>query len=465
MDGVCIVINFLQRRKKVKKSIGTNYGLKSLVVSLLIVTLLLAIGPQTSRAESIDDLKITIKQMEANMELLQQKMKADMELLQQKINNLEKKQVATVENASNSNNNGSAMILPKDTTFKLYGYAKLDAIYTDKDGGGGSAYTPSAVPLDSADVADNSFIMHARQTRFGLATSTSTDYGKFNTKIETDFYGAGGNQTASNSYGLRLRHAYGELGNLLIGQNWSTFIDLASYAETLDFGGAAGSLFIRQAQIRWTQPFGFGSMQFALENPEASYASQDASAPTSGSGEYFPDVIIRANLNTDFGHFSVAGMVRQLIIDDGIYDDDTYGGALSVTGSIPLFDKDKLVMQFNYGNALGRYMEAEFADAFINPVTHEIETNEQWGGLISYKHFWLDNLRSTLLYSYAERDNDLDYVSDTVDSKYQSIHANLMWSPVSRIGVGIEYIYATREIENGDDGDINRLQTGFQYNF
>ncbi len=448
-----------------KKRIGTNYGLKSSVVSLFIITLLLAISPQTSRAENIDDLKMTIKQMEANMKLLQQKMKADMALLQQKINDLEKKQVAGVENVSNSSNNGSAMILPKDTTFKLYGYAKADAIFTDKDGGGETSYVPSAVPLDSADVADNSFIMHAKQTRFGLFTSTKTDYGKFNTRIETDFFGAGGNQTASNSYGLRLRRAYGELGNLLIGQEWSTFIDLASYPETIDFGGAAGSLFIRQAQIRWTQPFSFGSLQFALENPETSYTSKDASAPTGGSGEYLPDMIIRANLNTDFGHFSVAGMVRQLIIDDGIYDDDTYGGALSLTGSIPLFDKDRLVMQFNYGNALGRYMEAEFEDAFINPVTHEIETNVQWGGLISYKHFWLDNLRSTLVYSYAERDNDLDYVSDTVDSKYQSIHANLMWSPVNRINLGIEYIYATREIENGEDGDINRLQSGFQYNF
>jgi hypothetical protein len=97
-----------------------------------------------------------------------------------------------------------------------------------------------------------SFIMHAKQTRLGLFTNTTTDYGKFNTRIETDFYGSGGNQTASNSYGLRLRRAYGELGNLLVGQEWSTFIDLASYPETIDFGGPAGSLFVRQAQIRWT---------------------------------------------------------------------------------------------------------------------------------------------------------------------------------------------------------------------
>jgi hypothetical protein len=40
-----------------------------------------------------------------------------------------------------------------------------------------------------------------------------------------------------------------------------------------------------------------------------------------------------------------------------------------------------------------------------------------------------------------------------------------MWSPVSRVNLGLEYIYATREVENGDDGDINRLQLGFQYSF
>lgn len=438
---------------KTNSKMKFNSGL--LFIVLFLPTFLVAGFPQTSRSESIDDLKVIINQM-----------KSKMEMLQQKVNTLEKQQAEAATNATPTSNNGSSLILPKDTTVKLYGYAKLDGIYTDKDGGGKYTYSPSAVPLDSqTEVADSALTFHARQTRLGLFTSTPTKYGKFNTRIETDFFGSGGTESYSNSYGLRLRRAYGELGNLLVGQEWSTFIDLASYPETIDFGGPAGSLFIRQALIRWTQPLGFGSLQFALENPESTFISRDATAPTSGSGERFPDVVIRANADTAFGHFSAAAIGRQLIVDNGIYNDDVYGGALSVTGAIPMFDKDKLIMQLNYGNALGRYMEAEFADAFIDPVTHNIETSAQWGGLASYKHFWLDNLRSTLVYSYAERDNDLSYVDDTVDSKYQSIHANIIWSPVSRVNLGLEYIYATREIENGDDGDINRFQVGFQYKF
>jgi hypothetical protein len=416
--------------------------------------------PSGSRAESIEELKATIREMQSNMELLVQK-----------VETLEKQQAKTAEVAKiAADSAGGSMVLPKDTTVKLYGYAKLDGLYTDVDGGGKSSYVPSAVPVDSqsGSLADSSFYMHAKQTRLGIFTSTPTDYGKFNIRVETDFFGSGGTEAYSNSYGIRLRRAYGELGNLLVGQEWSTFIDLASIGETADFGGPAGSLFIRQAQVRWTQPFSFGSLQFAIENPEttlAAYLFEDEKVPKEGSGEYLPDFIARANFDTDFGHFSVAGLFRQLIVDNGIYDDDTYGSAVSITASIPIVGKDVLTGQFNYGNALGRYMEAEFADVYIDPVTHSIETADQWGGLASYKHYWLGNLRSTVIYSYAERDNDTALTGDAADAIYQSLHANLFWSPVERINLGVEYIWGYRKLENGDDGDINRIQFAFQYNF
>ena len=73
--------------------------------------------------------------------------------------------------------------------------------------------------------------------------------------MEGDFFGAAGNESVSNSNGLRVRHAYGTLGGLLAGQTWTTFSDVAAYPETVDFGGPVGVIFARQAQVRWTQPF------------------------------------------------------------------------------------------------------------------------------------------------------------------------------------------------------------------
>ena len=97
--------------------------------------------------------------------------------------------------------------------------------------------------------------------------------------------------------------------------------------------------------------------------------------------------------------------------------------------------------------------------------TSTIETNIQLGVFTCYQHFWLDSLRSTLAYSFAGRDNDLSQVTSAADKSYQSVHANILWSPISRIDVGLEYIWGYREIENGENGDINRLQGGFKYKF
>ncbi len=375
----------------------------------------------------------------------------------------------------------NGLILPDGATMKIYGYTKLDALWTDQAGGGTFAYTPDAVLLDKTSKAvpagttfadydtSSKFIMHARQTRLGIATSTPTEYGAFKTKIEGDFYGAGGNTTYSNSWGFRMRHAYGQIGNLLVGQTWSTFIDLNTYGDILDFGGPAGSLFIRQAQIRWTQPFTGGSVQFALENPTSHYLTSTG-ATISGSGEIIPDIIARVNFGGNYGKYSIATMVRNLKMDSytgttHTYDDSVWGYAISLNASIPTVGKDNLILQFNYGDALGRYMESGFAEAFINPKTNDIEKNNQMGVVVGYRHFWKSNLRSSILYSYASRDNDTKYVPNTVDKDYQSVHANLIWSPISRVNIGAEYIWGYRELENNADGDMNRIQFSFQFVF
>jgi outer membrane murein-binding lipoprotein Lpp len=416
-------------------------------------------------AESLEELKATIQELKATVNALEQKMQT-----------MEQKQIKTEEVISQQGTKGGSstvggLKLPVNTTLSIYGYTKLDAMYTDTGGTVQPLYIPSSVPLDSQQdsLPDNDFYMHVKQSRIGFASTSDTDFGKLKTRIEADFYGGGGNDKYSNSYGLRVRRAYGELGNLLAGQEWSTFIDLSMYPETIDFGGAAGSLFNRQAMIRWTQPFTGGSFMFAVENPATVLQMQDdlnaSNITMDGSGEYMPDFIARVNYDASFAHFSAAGMLRELIVDNGLYDDSEWGAAMSLNAKIKTFGKDHLNLEFNFGNALGRYLEAEFPDAFLNPNTHDIELSNQWGGFISYQHFWTDSLRSSLVYSLAERDVDLDYVTDAADKKYQSVHANLIWSPVDRVNVGIEYIWGYREIENGEDGDMNRIQTGFQYKF
>jgi hypothetical protein len=42
---------------------------------------------------------------------------------------------------------------------------------------------------------------------------------------------------------------------------------------------------------------------------------------------------------------------------------------------------------------------------------------------------------------------------------------NLFYSPLPKLDIGAEFRYAQRELENGTDGDLNRLQLTTKYSF
>ena len=116
-------------------------------------------------------------------------------------------------------------------------------------------------------------------------------------------------------------------------------------------------------------------------------------------------------------------------------------------GVLPTFGKDDLKILFNYGNGLGRYMVTNFEGAQLDANTGEMELVDQWGGYAAYRHFWSDRWRTTVAYSYGEADNNVEIVGDAVNKKFQSVHGNLIWSPVPAVNLGFEYIWGYRELE------------------
>lgn len=398
-------------------------------------------------------------------------LKAQLKALQQRIEVLEQRPVQTqVVTATGDKapapakpvQKGFFVIPGTETSLKIGGYAKLDAIYNDTSAGdnhpGDQLFLPSTIPLDKTNPNDGQTVLHARQTRFNVGTTTDTEYGKLNTFFEGDFFGM--YATTASKTDFRIRHAYGELGKLLAGQTWSTFEIMDSLPDTVDFGGPAAQTFMRQGLIRWTEPFAWGSLQFAVEDPSASFDNS-----TETDDDHVADMIARANFKSEYGSYSVAVMARELTVDTGVVDDSAWGGAITFGGRIPTFGKDDLRFQLNYGNALGRYVTTQFKDAEYNALTNEVETFDQYGGFLAYRHFWKDNLRSNLVYSYGAADNDVAISGTSVNKEFQSVHANLIWSIVPSVDLGIEYLHGYRETEFGDEGELNRIQFSAQYNF
>jgi DcaP outer membrane protein len=167
-----------------------------------------------------------------------------------------------------------------DTRFSYGGFVKLDAMVTDTNSGeipdgsvGRLFYLPSSIPVGGANESSDTD-MGAQFSRFWFAADSDSDSGhKLKGYLEFDLFGGGsinGNEVATNTYGVSVRHAYVSWtnpagGQWLAGQTWSNFQDVAALPDSVDFiGPTEGTVFVRQAQVRYTK----GPWFFSVENPE-----------------------------------------------------------------------------------------------------------------------------------------------------------------------------------------------------
>ena len=372
--------------------------------------------------------------------------------------------------------------MAKGTKFTYGGYIQLDAISSEYSDGKPNDliedfYVPSLVPVEPADGNSDSYTstnLHAKTSRFFFTTKTNTDAGDIGTRIELDFVLSGqGDERISNSWSSRLRHAfvkwdYGEKSSIMAGQSWSTFFNVGALPDVLDFVGPAGTIFVRQPQIRWTM----GGLQLAVENPATRL--NDASGNTIyEDGNDIPDLIARYNGKWGDLSWSAAGMGRNLSYENRADaaiegdNDDQFGYALSLSGKWML-GKDDLRFMVNYGDALGRYMGLNaYNDGYVK-ANGDIDTADQWGAFLAYRHFWSPKWRSTFSVSASGVDNpgtNQFAGADSLAKEYQSVHANLNYLPAPKLSLGTELIYATKELEDGRDGDMSRVQFAVKYAF
>lgn len=359
-----------------------------------------------------------------------------------------------------------------DTTVTVGGYVKLDAIWSNRSAGvdsvGDQQLNINLVPVgpSAGQHKKNQVTLHARQTRLSLATRTPTGYGELGTLVEGDFFGADGNESVTNSNGFRIRHAYGTLGKLLAGQTWTNFFDERAYPETVDFGGAAGEIFVRQAQVRWTEKLAAGDWSVSAESPESLLAIPGSAAPFRSDSDHVPDLTARARFDAGGARYSAGVLARNIHVDSAAPSANSgkWGGALALTGIVPVGGKDDLKLDFNVGNAIGRYqLPGFFPDGYLD-ASGRLELARQASGFIAYRHFWTPKLRTTLELSAAASSPPAG-TANGVNKSDRSAHLNVIWSPVPAVNLGAELIHAQRTVVGGDRGGLNRVQLAAQYSF
>lgn len=366
------------------------------------------------------------------------------------------------------------------TEFEYGGFIKVDGLWSkssdqQRSNGGGDEYlVPSSIAVgDGSRGGDAVFDSTAKFSRFWFKTATHTSAGIVRSYVEMDF-NSDADERLTNQSSNGLRHAYlswdyNDTSSILVGQTWSTFMNDAALPEAVDFvGPTSGVIFARQTQVRWTHQLGGGtSVMLAAENPSVSLFDGGSGYEQSDVDDSsMPDLVARYNgrLGDSF-QYSVAGMVREIGYSDQAsdLDDSTYGYGISLAGKWQFSNGDDLKFMLSQGN-LGRYIAINaFRDGVVE-ANGDIELIDSVGGFVAYRHFWTDKLRSTFTYALSTADNPSGIVVsptllDTrVSETVANANVNLIYSPTPQLSFGAEYIYATREVESGLDGDLKRLQ-------
>ncbi len=388
---------------------------------------------------------------------------------------------------------GTAIAAEGQKSFEVYGFAQLDYIqdFGRVNPDWQDTLRPSRIPTDPEQFgSDGQAILSVKQSRFGVKATLPTSKGDINAKFEFDLFGVG---VDAGQTTFRLRHAYGEWGQILAGQTNSLFMDGDIFPNTIDYWGPAGMVFLRNPQIRWTPLSGDNTFAIAIEKPgndiDAGQFRTVADFPGAQGDQQYPDLTAHYRAKTSFGHVQVAGILRKIATEvlcntgqadpDAIdycpngktevaYKDDDLGWGINLTSVINVLEKDAIRAGLVYGEGIASYMNDGGMDAgpdrAVGTPDVQLQAVQLTGLSLYYDHWWNDQYSSSIGYSYDEVDNTAGQTADTF-KKGQYASVNLLYYPVENVLIGGELLWGEREDLNGANNDDTRIQISVKYNF
>lgn len=339
---------------------------------------------------------------------------------------------------------GSFRLPGSETSLRVYGYAEAQMIHDFKGTAPGDNFTnmmEQPLNLRDAGYTNGKTKMTAQTSRFGFETATPTQYGTLNTKIEVDFYAYCGAECNRNR--LRLRHAYGEYAGFLIGQTWSTFMDLDDLPETVDFNGPIGSPFSRRMMVRYT----YGD---AKANYKVTVAAEEPE-----DGARMPNLVARYDKGFDWGAFNV----RVLAHEKRVGSQSKHGTGFGVGGSYKLTADDLLMGQ--WARVDGDYDMMYGTFGYGTDGGGKIIFDKVDGTVLGWAHTFSDKLRSNVALGLTRSKGDPSFDN----RRLTQLHMGFIYMPVKNLEIGAEVIQGTRKTFDGDTGKMSRLDMMARFSF
>ncbi len=349
---------------------------------------------------------------------------------------------------------GGFRIPGSETSVHLYGYAEAHAIHDFNATAPGDNFTNLAEqPLSGSGALKGKTKLTAEASRFGFETATPTATGPFTTKLEMDFYAYCGSECNRNR--LRLRHAYGEYAGWLVGQTWSTFMDLDNTAETVDFNAQLGVPFSRRTQIRYTwgdTKAGY-KFVFAAEDPEDQFGGGSAN-------ERLPNLVARFDKSFDWGGLNVRLLSHEKR-DPAGFSKRGYG--IGAGGSYKLTGSDLLMataasVNGDFDNMIGSNGYRSDGTKFL--------FDRNLGVALGWAHTVNDRLRTNVSYELSRAHVSDEFLAlGDANRRLQQLHANFIYSPIKNVELGAEFVWGKRSTYQSGDGTMSRFDLMGRYSF
>jgi len=274
---------------------------------------------------------------------------------------------------------------------------------------------------------------------------------------QNDFFGSN-----DSNMNYRLQHLYGEAYGFLAGFTFGVFEDPDAWPNTVDYESVNSVIFARRAVGQYERIVADDLvMTLSLEDPDLQVdptgdpdVKERARAPDGGFAlRWTPG---------DWGHMRASAIFRSIGADGGVVsDDDTFGWGVNTSGSLRLTSRDTFQYWFVYGEGVGGMgNDTSFvkSDAAFSAGGNLIAL-EYWSTMLAVTHDWTPRLSSTATHGFVNLENSSGQAGDAYhESHYASF--NLVYQLFKRVRIGLEGLYGHKEVRDGRDNDIFRIQAG-----
>ena len=347
--------------------------------------------------------------------------------------------------------------------FGIGGYVKATTSYDFAGIANDIDFVTYDIPVPKGDFNKSQILMDASTSRlFFKLVGQNRVLKKFSAYIETDFRG--------NNYSLRLRQAYLSFRGMIMGQTWSTFVDLAAIPPTIDFEGPTASVAARNVQFRYSIPFkDKWEFAIALENPNYSATLNDY---VQIAKQRCPDIPMYLQYKWKNGsHLRFSGILRGMRYNNllNAQGRTAFGWGVQMGGLANMSSKFTLYYQGVYGKGISKYINdlgGNNLDLAISENGGELKPIPVAGGVMGLQYNILDNLFASVNYSYLRLFDDGDILySPSMYKQGQYLAANMFMTLDNDWQFGVEYLWGARKNQDDMKSYANRIQIMAQYNF